>query len=110
MSYSYYITPEEFEIAQKNGISPTTLVYRVRDLAWGKEKAITRPTGPLKPSVKPWRELALSNGISYKLLYLRINARGWDPMRTATEPVLSRSELAKKATEARRKKRLGELV
>ena len=41
--YDYYITPEEYETAERNGISRVLLDKRVRDLLWDKETAINKP-------------------------------------------------------------------
>jgi hypothetical protein len=41
--YEWYITPEEYEEAEKNGISRDTLEHRVRYLAWNKEDAVNKP-------------------------------------------------------------------
>ena len=39
----FYITPEDFKIAEENGISKDTLIMRVRKLGWDVDKAITKP-------------------------------------------------------------------
>ena len=39
----FYITPEDFRIAEENGISKDTLLSRVRKLGWDIDKAITKP-------------------------------------------------------------------
>ena len=39
--YDYYITPEEYEIAERNGVCASTLNRRIRDLGWEKDIAIT---------------------------------------------------------------------
>ena len=39
----FYITPEDFKIAEENGISKDTLLSRVRKLGWDVDKAITKP-------------------------------------------------------------------
>ena len=39
----FYITPEDFKIAEENGISKDTLLSRVRILGWDVDKAITTP-------------------------------------------------------------------
>ncbi|WP_341272481.1 hypothetical protein [Bacillus thuringiensis] len=35
--YDYYITPEEYEIAEKNGVCASTLRSRIYDLCWSKD-------------------------------------------------------------------------
>ena len=39
----FYITPEDYKIAEENGISKDTLLSRVRKLGWDVDKAITKP-------------------------------------------------------------------
>ncbi len=41
--YDFYITPEEYEVAEKNGIDKRTLEQRIREYGWDKERAITIP-------------------------------------------------------------------
>lgn len=37
MSHHFYITPEEYKIAESNGISAILLEQRIRQLAWDKK-------------------------------------------------------------------------
>ena len=40
----FYITPEEYDIAEKNGICRDTLEYRIRKAKfYGREVALTKP-------------------------------------------------------------------
>ena len=39
----FYITPDDYRIAEENGISKDTLLSRVRKLGWDVDKAITKP-------------------------------------------------------------------
>lgn len=39
-----YITPEEYKIAERNGISNKTLEDRIRRQNWDRERALTKPT------------------------------------------------------------------
>ncbi|MCC3939760.1 MULTISPECIES: hypothetical protein [Bacillus cereus group] len=96
--YDYYITPEEYEIAEKNGVCASTLRSRIYDLCWSKERAIDTP--PIKNHL--WREVkdvALSNGIAMKTFEKRIKL-GWDFERAINTPILSRSQVAIMAKEA----------
>lgn len=99
MSLSYYITPQEYEIAKQNGISRATLEYRIRDLAWDMSKAINTPPRK-KKSLKEWRTIADQNGIPYPAFQKRMHVYNWDPERAATEPLQDRRELAKMGREA----------
>ncbi len=100
--YDYYITPDEYDIAKENGISPVLLEQRIRLLAWPKSKALTTPPHKKNP-IKDWVEIAEANGICYSTLRYRINRLGWDPQRAATQPLQDRKKQAKKAHEASRK-------
>lgn len=42
MEVNYYITPEEYDLAEKNGICKATLESRIKQLGWSKKKAITK--------------------------------------------------------------------
>jgi len=54
MAYEFYIQPNEYEIAEHNGISKGTLEQRIRDLGWHKEKATSTPPREQK-SLKEWQ-------------------------------------------------------
>ena len=86
----FYITPEEYEIARKNGISKERVDYRVRMQGWDVEKAITTPLRKRSPW-KKWEKIALQNGIDYKCFMQRINKLGWSPERAATIPKRERN-------------------
>lgn len=85
--YDFYITPEEYERAEANGISKRCLEIRVRDLAWNKSKAITQPVIK-KHSVKNWVEIAEQNGISKSTFEKRIYRLKWSYEKAATVPII----------------------
>ena len=41
--YEYYITPEEYEEAERNGVDAFNLERRIRLLGWNKQRAINTP-------------------------------------------------------------------
>ncbi|MBJ8026000.1 MULTISPECIES: hypothetical protein [Bacillus cereus group] len=91
--YDYYITPEEYEIAEKNGVCASTLRSRIYDLCWSKERAIHTP--PIKNHL--WREvkdIALSNGIAKNTFEKRIKL-GWDLNQAITQRPMNSKEIAK---------------
>lgn len=102
VSHYYYITPEEYEIAAQNGVSPALLEVRIRSLAWDKERAITTPPHTKKRLNKKWVEIAQENGICYNTFRYRVNRLGWDEERAATQPLQDRAAQAKKAYEKSR--------
>ena len=102
MSHYFYITPEEYEQAARNGVRPKLLEVRIRLLAWPKKKAINTPPHKKKP-LKEWVELAEQNGICYSTLRKRVNQMGWDPIRAATQPLHDRKAQMKVAQKLSRK-------
>ena len=87
----FYITPEEYDIAKKNGIPRQTLEARIRDLVWDKKTAITKP--PKTPKKSKWADVAERNGISRQNFYVRIS-RGMDEKTAATKPLIDRKKWA----------------
>ncbi len=87
MDYSWYITPEEYEKAESNGISRNVLDSRVRRLGWPKTKAINTP---LRIKYPPEIiELVKKNHIPYRTFVSRIRSLGWDEIKAATTPLRS---------------------
>ena len=101
--YDYYITPEEYEIAERNGIAKYTLEYRVRLYGWDKERAMTEPPLQMQTIPNDIKERAAANGISYNTLRCRIRYYGWDYERACTEPLQDRKKQVQKVQKARRR-------
>jgi hypothetical protein len=88
--YDYYITPDEYAEAEKNGISRKCLEHRIRGGAWAKKKAITAPKGAY--IVRSHLNVVLkAYGISYKQFTGRIYC-GWDEWSAATVPIRNKEE------------------
>lgn len=100
--YNYYITPEEFKIAEKNGISKKLLINRVRNLAWEKERAITEKPGQRR-KLKSWIEIAEKNGICEGTFLNRIKKLKWDFEKASTKPVTNRKKFIRELAENQRK-------
>ena len=83
----YYISPNEFNEAEKHGVSRQRLITRVRAQGWSKDKAIYTPPRVGKDR-KYWVAIALENGISKKTFYQRVNKNKWCPKRAATTPII----------------------
>lgn len=98
MSYSFWITPEHYDIAAQNGISTDLLTRRVRGLAWDMERATTTPP---KPRTK-WLGIAKANGIETWTYHYRVRA-GWDREKAATTPTMSREAIVELMAQRRRK-------
>ena len=89
----YYITPEEYAIAEANGIDKLALDNRVRRCCWSKERAMTEPIKRRGQNIK-WYKLAESNGISRGTFIARVKRGGWGYERAATEPIKTIEEKA----------------
>ena len=99
--YSYYITPEEYEIAEKNGISKRLLNERVRVNGWGKKRAITTPVRKQK-KYDGFIRVALMNGISRTTFYMRVyNGEPLDV--AATRPPKKPGQILSEMQDRRRK-------
>ncbi|HFR4146096.1 TPA: hypothetical protein ACHVKB_005419 [Bacillus cereus] len=104
-AYDFYITPEEYEVAERNGVCAKTLNKRVRDLGWEKEKAITEP---IRTNGEEWlsiKKIALSNGIS-RQAYRQRRIRGWNIEDSCSIPPLPRAECLRRATESSKRIRV----
>lgn len=102
MSYDFYITPEEYEEAEKNGVNRKTLSHRVRNSGWDKRRAIETPPRQFIDR-KYYAALAESNGIKRSTFQNRVNTFGWDMEKAATTPLISKLEQAKMLNDKRRK-------
>ncbi|EJR67504.1 hypothetical protein IIO_00492 [Bacillus cereus VD115] len=94
--YDYYITPEEYVIAEKNGIRRKSLDYRVRRGCWDKEKAITIPTQKEPSEWATIKNISLKNGISRQTFSAR-RKRGWSLTDAITIPPLTKDEIIARA-------------
>lgn len=107
---NYYITPEEYALAEQNGVSRPLLNYRVRQALWDKRVAINTP--PKTPQIRDfgqWEAVAKKNGINKKQLINRVN-KGWDLERAATEPLTDAAERVQRGVMKRRKYSLEMMV
>ncbi|MED3269331.1 hypothetical protein P4358_26720 [Bacillus thuringiensis] len=81
-------TQEQYELAERNGISRNVVNQRIKLGEKTVEEAITKPLhGEFKRKYKKYIELAQLNGISYKAFYARIKLSKrhvWTPYEAAT--------------------------
>lgn len=101
--YDFYITPEEYKIAEQNGVCKITLEERIRTLGWDKQRAIYTKPLIFNKLDKNWIEIAKENGICYSTFKYRVNVLGWSVEVAATKKLQNKKEQAKKAYEASRK-------
>lgn len=88
----HYITPEDEEIAERNGINNHALRQRVMDRGWDIEKAITVPLRvevPFQPIWEKWEALATENGVTKDRFYHRVKINKMDEELAASRPVQS---------------------
>ena len=101
MDRDYYITPEEYETAEKNGVSKDLLEQRLRRLNWSRRRAVNE-TPKKHGDHKYWYGIAKGNGINYNTFTSRIS-RGWEPERAATEAACSRKESGTRSGRVRKR-------
>lgn len=100
--YDFYITEEEFIEAENRGISRWTLTKRIRDLGWGKEKAISTPVRKYRTYSQATMKKVKKNNIPPHIFYTRVRM-GWNIERASTEPVNSNKDRVQKMKQKNRK-------
>lgn len=94
-----YITPEQYEEAEENGISATALYRRVYQ-GWELQRAIDTPLRKKSrfstTEMKPFIEMAEKNGISLGTFRRRVKNSGYSPEQAATEPLMTLEDAVKK--------------
>lgn len=94
----YYLTDEDYQIAEKNGISRNRAYARYYVNCWDKKRAITQP---IYKNTKEYREqakIAQANGISISTFYSRVKT-GWSLEEASSKPIGYRRERKKKITD-----------
>ncbi|AJQ58651.1 hypothetical protein BTT_20610 [Bacillus thuringiensis serovar morrisoni str. 4AA1] len=98
--YDFYITPDEYERAERNGINRRVFNERVRNLGWDKVTAMTKPVRGSNPT--GWckvREIALKNGIRRQTYYARMK-KGWNLIDAISKPPINKYQALRLAEEA----------
>lgn len=85
MSNWYYITPEDYKEAAKNGICKDTLETRVRKLGWNVKKATTKEVRKKRKISEELLEKAKELGIDRNTISSRIGY-GWSVEEACTKP------------------------
>lgn len=81
----FYITPEDYKIAEENGISKDTLLSRVRKLGWDIDKAITKPVRAKRKFTEEEIKTMEDNGIDREVAANRMYW-GWNLEEAITKP------------------------
>lgn len=88
MEERFYVTPEDYITAEKNGLTRKDVYRRVFELNWSIEKAITKPKMVMSPKIvytEEERVLMAKNNISVKSVTRRIK-EGWKRERAVNTP------------------------
>lgn len=97
-----YLTPQDYEIAEKNGINYVNARQRFYRYGWTTERTINKPIRKSQNLWQQWKEIAEANGIKRNTFYNRIYTLGMTPKRAATKPIpppLIAEETFKRAAE-----------
>lgn len=81
-----YLTPEDFEIAEANGINRQRAFDRFYKDGWSKKRAITQPMARKRPEFKQYKEICAANGINFTTFHARMNS-GWTAEEASTKPI-----------------------
>lgn len=86
--YDWYITPEEYKKASKNGISKENLEQRIRKYGWNKKDALNTPVKKRDVIPKKFKDMAKKNNIPIGTFYSRVYVLKWSMEKAATEPIM----------------------
>lgn len=81
-----YLTDQDYEIAEKNGINRKNAWQRFYEYGWDKEKTLYTPLRKASKQWKEWVKVAEKNGISEPAFRNRMNYK-WTPEEAATFPI-----------------------
>lgn len=90
-----YLTEEDYERAEKNGITSRLLEQRVWNYGWDVKDAVEMPK---KVRVcrsalwDKWKDVALENGISREIFVKRVTEYKWEEDIAATKPKRKRGK------------------
>jgi len=90
----FYLTPQDYELAEKNGIGYHTLNSRVQKHGWDIQRAITQPVQKRNKEGKRWNEWK-DKAVVGKSTYLSRVNKGWTFEEAALKPAMSFSEASK---------------
>ena len=68
----FYITPEDFKIAEENGIPEYVVTTRVRKLGWDVDKAITKPVRAKRKFTEEQIKTMEENGVDRNTVSCRL--------------------------------------
>ena len=81
----FYITPEDFKIAEENGIPEYVVTTRVRKLGWDIDRAITKPVRSKRKFTEEQIKIMEENGVDRNTASCRLKW-GWTLEEALTKP------------------------
>ena len=81
----FYITPEDFKIAEENGIPEYVVTTRVRKLGWDIDRAITKPVRGKRKFTEEEIKIMKENGLDRSAVAYRLGL-GWSLEQALTKP------------------------
>lgn len=81
----FYITPEDFRIAEENGIPEYVVTTRVRKLGWDIDRAITKPVRGKRKFTEEEIKIMEENGVDRNTASCRLKW-GWTLEEALTKP------------------------
>ncbi|MBA4509950.1 hypothetical protein H1057_18190 [Clostridium sporogenes] len=101
--YDYYITPQEYSLAKRNGISKENLEQRIRSYGWSKKSALETPVKKRNKIPKKFKAMCKKNNIPIGTFYSRVYSLKWSMEKAATEPIMDMETKAEKFVKRLRK-------
>jgi len=94
MEFRYYITPEDYKIAEMNGICVKTFYSRVMKLGWTIERASTelKHRQFTKTITNTMLKTLKENGISIEAFRNRVQRSNWSIEKALNTPILTKIE------------------
>lgn len=89
----FFITDEEYKIAESNGINKRAVYQRV-NYGWSIQRAITQPLKKLKRHSPEALNRANSVGVSRAAYYNRISL-GWSIEKASSTPIMTKEDIYK---------------
>lgn len=103
-----YLTPKDYETAERNGIDARNLEQRFYAYGWDVERATTQPIGQRGTLDMEYVRLAAEHGVSRDTFRQRIKKYGWSAEKAATTPPIPREERRKVTNTCRRVRNVSE--
>lgn len=85
----YYLTEEDYAVAEQNGVKRTTAYRRFYEYRWTKERTLHEPVNQRqKYDYSQWKRECEKHGVTIDTFRYRVK-NGWDKERAATTPPMN---------------------